>query len=1161
MAGNGATPLGVEELERRLRVADPAALLVSPRILRRVIKRDRNLPGIGLQVPHRKGYVIGSDALLRIVEPGEVGLGDRHPLPEVCILLARLRPERLAALRPADVLTRYWRLLFHARIHLALEQRVAEHKLTDARVRDRIHCIGQTEFEEIRAVLRQEDLLLPPRDDRAAYIEFAALYLELRYFARTLLPRYFPALQQLDCIDGLLADDVDAESLFRRTRLEGAEDPVPPTPEVVAPHEERHAPPAPLPVAATPSETRYRREGERATRLEAVGNLVKAAILRARALAVAPPEWRGEATAAVESDLDQLAERLRTALDLDAGQAREWRRLLAELLPHATGVLWPLEARLLYDLQTVCTDQERAIYALDLVEWGLSLGRRPIKRLLPGQQDILTLKHLRSALRRVPGARVPTAARARLAALLHEALHQTETRLRDRFRPRIGEVLHEVGLNPHNLPERVARAKLIEELLDLVVERGFLTMGDLRDALSRNNLKLPDLAGPREFLLGDPLIRGNRRLAVALDGIYRRGEIYLRWLQRLSSAAFGTVVGRLLVLYVVLPFGGSFVVLEGVQHLIHAGARLVGPAPPPGVEAAPEPSGDGADLPGDWQDFAPAPTEAHPHVHSPVHVVHWYTVLLLGLFVFALLHLPSFRRAVGRGLYLLYRVLRATIVDLPAAFLRLPAVRFVLDSRAYQLLQQLVLIPLLIGVGVAGLLDLVGIDLSVVGGLGLTAFLLAAVLLNTRAGRDLAEAVEDRLARTWHQIQNDIVPGLIRLILAVYKWLLEEVERFLYAVDERLRFKTGEGRLVTATKAALGVVWFFCTYVVRVGINLFVEPTVNPIKHFPVVTVTAKLIVPIIPALALLIRTPLEPLVGRAVAIMVATVVIFFLPGLAGFIVWELKENWRLYEANRAPTLRPVRIGHHGETMVRLLRPGFHSGTIPKLHARLRRAQRRGRWRAARNQREALAQVAEAVRHFVERELSALLDGSRSWGGLRVAVGTLELCSNRIRVELRCPQRGPVGAWMTFEDLSGWLVASVAEPGWLCDLPQDAARAFEVALAGFYKMAAVDLVRQQIRAALRPSAGSYGVTEEGLVVWPSEGQGCEVLYPLRDGPRVEPHTSVCPPTPLPAFDLRQLVFRATPVPWPRWVEAWERDQAGKDPIPELVDGSPLMPAC
>ena len=69
---------------------------------------------------------------------------------------------------------------------------------------------------------------------------------------------------------------------------------------------------------------------------------------------------------------------------------------------------------------------------------------------------------------------------------------------------------------------------------------------DLRDTLSRSQLKLPDLGGVGELLLGDRLIRANRGLAVVLDGVYRRGEVYLRWLQRLSSLAFGTAVGRFL---------------------------------------------------------------------------------------------------------------------------------------------------------------------------------------------------------------------------------------------------------------------------------------------------------------------------------------------------------------------------------------------------------------------------------------------------------------------------------------------------------------------------------------------------------------------------------------------------------------------------------------
>ncbi len=93
-------------------------------------------------------------------------------------------------------------------------------------------------------------------------------------------------------------------------------------------------------------------------------------------------------------------------------------------------------------------------------------------------------------------------------------------------------------------------------------------MGDLRDALSRNNRKLPDLAGPREFFGGDRLLQADRELAERLDGVYRRGEIYLRGLQRLSSLAFGTRTGRFLTRYLALPYGGTAVILEGLQHVV-----------------------------------------------------------------------------------------------------------------------------------------------------------------------------------------------------------------------------------------------------------------------------------------------------------------------------------------------------------------------------------------------------------------------------------------------------------------------------------------------------------------------------------------------------------------------------------------------------------------
>src|SRR5262249_62142606 len=166
----------------------------------------------------------------------------------------------------------------------------------------------------------------------------------------------------------------------------------------------------------------------------------------------------------------------------------------------------------------------------------------------------------------------------------------------------------------------------------------------------------------------------------------------------------------------------------------------------------------------------------------------------------------------------------------------------------------------------------------------------------------------------------------------------------------------------------------------------------------PVVTVAAKLILPVLPQLGKAIMNPLVPLMGKALAGSVAGLGVFFLPGLAGFLVWEFKENWRLYKANRPKGLRPVLVGLHGETLPRLLRPGFPSGTLPKLFAKLRKSRRRahrtGRWKSFRKQRDALHHVEDSIRRFLDREFLAFVNGCRAWDTSPVVVSEIDLSTN-----------------------------------------------------------------------------------------------------------------------------------------------------------------------
>jgi hypothetical protein len=239
------------------------------------------------------------------------------------------------------------------------------------------------------------------------------------------------------------------------------------------------------------------------------------------------------------------------------------------------------------------------------------------------------------------------------------------------------------------------------------------------------------------------------------------------------------------------------------------------------------------------------------------------------------------------------------------------------------------------------------------------------------------------------------------------------------------------------------------------------------------------------------------------------------IPGMFGFLVWELKENWRLYRANQSRTLDPVMVGSHGERVINLIRPGFHSGTLPRLFARLRHAE----GARARKAIEQLHHVEEAVRRFVERELLQPLAASQGWGvTATVAIGDVRLASNRVRVELCCPALDAESALLDLENYDGTLLAGFARTGWLTQVEGENRRTLEDLLAGFYKLAGVRL----LRAPNTPSPPSV----------PESGRK-----------RAE----------------REPPFARAVVRWDDWVAMWERDQAGQGHTPPLLSGFELLP--
>ncbi len=1069
---------------------DPSAILVPDRILRRVIRQDRRIRWLGGL--HPRCYAIAGSTLGAIVAPQEMGRSRGQEWPATALLiewppLDGLAPGDADADADTDagaVLTQVWRRVFRARVEYELTRALDDGRLDARALAARIEAIGRTEFAEARAVLRQDGQLLDPATDSQTYAAFAAAFLELTYFDPSARSATFPAIESAQGVEETLAVDVDGDAWLSSTRPAGAMDP----------GASRDGPSGSEPESPEDSNASWltaalRRDGagpapalvRRARAAAERGNHVRAAILLTRSARRAGPEGALADRAAARSALNRLAVRLRRALFVRKGEATLWVEALAPLLERAAEGFWRPERRLLHDLQNVCLDHEREVFRLEPLAWLFSMGRRPLRHPLPLLREVTMSRHLRSAARRLHRVALDRAQRARLDVLLRTAGRRAEDALRERFRHRVGEVLDAKYVAPVNLPERVARDRMIEEMLDPIVARGFTTLGDLRDAASRGNLKLPDVASPAKLVRDDRLLATDRELATVVDGVHRRGEVYLRWLQRASAVAFGTPVGRLFTLFVALPFGGAFVLLKGLEEIYGLSlGRLTG---------------------------------------RPLEFVGVGTVVPLGLVALGIVNVARFRGGLLAALRTIGRGLRLMLVVFPARVLEHPLVRRLAQSPPIVAAWRFAIRPGLVAAAAWGLARVERLTPATAGTIGAATFILAFVTSNTRPGRRLVEQAIEGCTRAGHTLVFAVLPGLFHLIMAFFDRLVEWVERLIYAGDEWLRFREGQSNAVLAVKAVMGLIWGAVAYLVRIYLNLLVEPQLNPIKHFPVVTVAAKIMLPFAAGVAEFLARNLEPFLGIWIGRTLAGTTVFFLPGVFGFLVWELKSNWRLYEANRPRGLGPLVVGSHGETVVRFLRPAFHSGTLPKRFARLRRALATGRDGAATRHREAIHHVEEAVRRLVERDLAALLNASRSLGDRVIEPGSIRLATNRIRVELIDRRAEGPGLWVDLEDIAQGLTAGIHRAGWLDGPDLRERRPLADALAGLYKLSGVQRIRPPDDRAASPA--------------------------------------ICPDEASPG----PVDFAALDIPWADWVAIWQAHAAGDIEMACHRWRTGVLPAC
>jgi hypothetical protein len=133
-----------------------------------------------------------------------------------------------------------------------------------------------------------------------------------------------------------------------------------------------------------------------------------------------------------------------------------------------------------------------------------------------------------------------------------------------------------------------------------------------------------------------------------------------------------------------------------------------------------------------------------------------------------------------------------------------------------------------------------------------------------------------------------------------------------------------------------------------------------------------------------------------------------------------------------------------------------------------------------------------------------------------IDVGEVELAATRIRFELCCPAIGQEAAMITFDQRDGVIIASIEDSGWMRSLPAMQAELLRVALLGFYKLAAVDMISENIRT-------PFDIRRRHLVLWPDGNFEHELVHDLSDAPP----------------EIQKLLFNRVELPWSLWRRVWD----------------------
>lgn len=708
----------------------------------------------------------------------------------------------------------------------------------------------------------------------------------------------------------------------------------------------------------------------------------------------------------------------------------------------------PIARYILMDLERSSQEAKRQFFGLNFRQWFFSWGKQPLRRTFLFYPKLRRVYRLNLALSKLRRLKLSPQEYSRYEQILEKVVYRFEKQLQEEIKSNLVLIFEQVQLAPKKYSEKVAFFQVQEEIAQHIVARHQLNFMDLRDILSRNDLKFSDWQTFRDLRLQDVFSQLDAKLYEHFKDVYTRGEIYLKGLHLLSGLFFGTPTGRFFVRYFFFPFGVSLCFLVILQYFVF-----------PSVQA--------------WKN------EVILTSHTLFSFAFLVGILFLTQWGQKFLHfLGAFFK---NGFWFFSLGFKFLFSSLPLFVVRK------IDHWIPYRLRTNILSP---------------ITFSLMCSLFFYWYLIPEELIHTIwhpiAFFSLLSVLLFLINPLWQDVKRKVRLftleishiWLKNMFLSFLKWILKGchlflwlVEKTIYGIQQHLRFQKGEWFLTTIFKSVLSFIFFWPTYLTRFYTRIFLEPQVNPLK-FPAVSLTYKVWFPIALTFVKQHEKTLDALVfpelillNHGIAYWFVQFHAFIFTGCFGFLVWELKQNWGLYQANRPKIISKSAVLENGDTLPELLYTGPSPGKIPALYQKLRNTLKLDHETDLLRIRTIETQLQEMRRHLYHFAKKHLLYGLKShavFEGVPFKIKTIRLFVGGLFVSIKIGTEENAYLMLHFEIKNERLyVFSKLSEGANNRLSALQKEYLDLVLFAFYKKAGVSWIEEQILHFLEKRYASF----------------------------------------------------------------------------------------